>query len=184
MWQLPVVTIPQDERFRPYPHPGEEFIPRKSRKHPTRYQVSLKRWRQSMERSSEKTQSRRKSWEWVAGKWRTTEPRRTAEGRVERWWEDIWERRNFNTSSDEKASAWSRVSTEYRGGKNSEVRKVPLMSCLKEIESRPAVNKEEISHICPSPLASGEIVKPFSCVPFPVFFVRKHAVPRVQRTHF
>lgn len=107
-----------------------------------------------MERSREKTQSRRRNWEWVAGKWRTTEPRRMAEGRVERWWEDIWERRNFNTSSDEKASAGSRVSTEYRGGKNSEVRKVPLMSCLKEIESRPAVNKEEISHICPSPLAA------------------------------
>lgn len=115
-----------------------------------------------MERSSEKTESRRRSWEWAAGKWRTTEPRRRAEGRVERWWEDIWERRNFNTSSDEKASAGSRVSTEYRGGKNSEVRKVPLMSCLKEIESRPAVNKEEKAHICPSPLASGEIVKPFS----------------------
>eukprot|EP00066_Takifugu_rubripes_P019671 XP_011608937.1 PREDICTED: short transient receptor potential channel 7-like [Takifugu rubripes] len=33
----------QDERFRSYPHPGEEFIPRKSRQHPTRYQKIMKR---------------------------------------------------------------------------------------------------------------------------------------------
>lgn len=39
---LSVLTVKQDERFRPYPHPGEEFIHRKSRKHPTRYQVSQK----------------------------------------------------------------------------------------------------------------------------------------------
>uniref|UniRef100_A0A4W6EHW3 Transient receptor potential cation channel subfamily C member 7 n=1 Tax=Lates calcarifer TaxID=8187 RepID=A0A4W6EHW3_LATCA len=30
-------------RFRSYPRPGEEFIPRKSRKHPTRYQKIMKR---------------------------------------------------------------------------------------------------------------------------------------------
>lgn len=40
---------------------------------------------------------------------------------------------------------------------NSKVWKVPLMSRLKEIESRPAVNKEEILHIYPSPLALREI---------------------------
>uniref|UniRef100_A0A672FIH0 Transient receptor potential cation channel, subfamily C, member 7b n=1 Tax=Salarias fasciatus TaxID=181472 RepID=A0A672FIH0_SALFA len=33
----------QDERFRSYPRPGEEFIQRKSRKHPTRYQKIMKR---------------------------------------------------------------------------------------------------------------------------------------------
>uniref|UniRef100_A0A7N8XKM8 Transient receptor potential cation channel subfamily C member 7 n=1 Tax=Mastacembelus armatus TaxID=205130 RepID=A0A7N8XKM8_9TELE len=33
----------KDERFRSYPRPGEEFIPRKSRKHPTRYQKIMKR---------------------------------------------------------------------------------------------------------------------------------------------
>ncbi|CAF94620.1 unnamed protein product, partial [Tetraodon nigroviridis] len=33
----------KDERFRSYPHPGEEFIPRKSRQHPTRYQKIMKR---------------------------------------------------------------------------------------------------------------------------------------------
>ncbi|AWP12025.1 putative short transient receptor potential channel 7-like [Scophthalmus maximus] len=32
-----------DERFRSYPRPGEEFIPRKSRKHPTRYEKIMKR---------------------------------------------------------------------------------------------------------------------------------------------
>lgn len=171
MWQVSVITITQDERFRPYPHPGEEFIPRKSRKHPTRYQVSVRRWRWSTERSREKTESRRRGWEWAAGKGRTTEPSRRAEGsrRSGELMGKIWEMRNFNASSDEKASAGSRVSTEYRG----EVWNVPLMSCLKEIESRPAVNKEEISHICPSPLASREVVKPscvwLSCVPLPGF---------------
>ncbi|XP_055015296.1 short transient receptor potential channel 7 isoform X1 [Boleophthalmus pectinirostris] len=33
----------KDERFRTYPRPGEEFMPRKTRKHPTRYQKIMKR---------------------------------------------------------------------------------------------------------------------------------------------
>ncbi|XP_075959755.1 short transient receptor potential channel 7b [Anarhichas minor] len=33
----------KDERLRTYPRPGEEFIPRKSRKHPTRYENIMKR---------------------------------------------------------------------------------------------------------------------------------------------
>ncbi|KAF1384740.1 hypothetical protein PFLUV_G00123300 [Perca fluviatilis] len=33
----------KDDRFRTYPHPGEEFIPKKSIKHPTRYQKIMKR---------------------------------------------------------------------------------------------------------------------------------------------
>uniref|UniRef100_A0A8C6V1B8 Transient receptor potential cation channel, subfamily C, member 7b n=1 Tax=Neogobius melanostomus TaxID=47308 RepID=A0A8C6V1B8_9GOBI len=33
----------KDERFRAYPRPGEEFMPRKARKHPTRYQMIMKR---------------------------------------------------------------------------------------------------------------------------------------------
>ncbi|XP_031159011.1 short transient receptor potential channel 7 [Sander lucioperca] len=33
----------KDERFRTYPRPGEEFIPKKSIKHPTRYQKIMKR---------------------------------------------------------------------------------------------------------------------------------------------
>ncbi|CAJ1058671.1 short transient receptor potential channel 7 isoform X1 [Xyrichtys novacula] len=33
----------KDERFRPYPRSGEEFIPKKPRKHPTRYQKIMKR---------------------------------------------------------------------------------------------------------------------------------------------
>ncbi|KAK9518087.1 hypothetical protein VZT92_023408 [Zoarces viviparus] len=32
-----------DERLRTYPRPGEEFISRKSRKHPTRYENIMKR---------------------------------------------------------------------------------------------------------------------------------------------
>ncbi|KAF7664314.1 hypothetical protein LDENG_00180920 [Lucifuga dentata] len=38
-----MLLLEQDERFRSYPRPGEEFNPRKTRKHPTRYQKIMKR---------------------------------------------------------------------------------------------------------------------------------------------